>query len=774
MLPFIYYLLKVITCSIVLYAYYWFFLRNKVFHHYNRFYLLAVLVLSLTLPMLKFNIWQEKHAAETGVIKLLQVVDTTDQYMDVVLYSKVNHITKEQVALWVFVAVSLFFAMAFFRTLLKIRALKKNNPTQEYAGISLINTTDKSTPFSFLKNIFWNDAINMNTDNGGRILKHELAHVEQKHSHDKLFVNIILIFFWCNPVFWLLRKELNMIHEFTADKKAVEDGDTAAFAAMILQAAYPNHQLGLTNNFFYSPIKRRLAMLTKNNQKVSYISRLLVLPLAIIVFAAFTFKTQKAIITSTTKTLTVVLDAGHGGTDNGAYSVSTKKYEKDLNLELAKKIKQINTNSAINILLLRDNDIYQSPKEKAAMAAKMGADLFISIHANSGPGTEQSSESGLEVFVAKDNYANTAQSKLFASAIISTFKAGFGLPVADNPMQATAGVWVLQESTCPAVIIEAGYMNNKKDVAYLNSSDGQEKFANNVLTAIYQFAENINGRQNGTATVTVEETKGLHGKAKIFETPKNNPEFTDANGNKIVLEGNASLVRISPVDEVRQKDTFRIDASQKGFSPDGNIIFRNPNGKPEPLYVIDGSIVPKVDLSQLDPNTISEVNVLKSQSAVVKYGDAARNGVIEIITKDKKLPVTEYRKTPNTQVPDTISWATDMKKGEGTQKVFVKLEEEAAFPGGAEGWRTYLRANLNANMPVDEGWKPGKYVLIMKFIVNQDGTVSNVVAENHARSKTAEMCVNFIKNGPKWIPGKQNGYAVASYRKQPITFVISD
>jgi outer membrane biosynthesis protein TonB len=106
-------------------------------------------------------------------------------------------------------------------------------------------------------------------------------------------MNIVLIFFWCNPVFWIIRRELNMIHEFIADKKAVEDNDTGAFAAMILQATYPQQRFNITNNFFYSPLKRRLAMLTKNkNPKMNYLSRMLVLPLAALVFFAFTLKVK--------------------------------------------------------------------------------------------------------------------------------------------------------------------------------------------------------------------------------------------------------------------------------------------------------------------------------------------------------------------------------------------------------------------------------------------------------------------------------------------------
>ena len=77
-------------------------------------------------------------------------------------------------------------------------------------------------------------------------------------------------------------------------------------------------------------------------------------------------------------------------------------------------------------------------------------------------------------------------------------------------------------------------------------------------------------------------------------------------------------------------------------------------------------------------------------------------------------------------------------------------------------------------MPVDEGWKTGTYKVMVRFIVAKDGSVSEVTTENYATSKTAEMCVDIIKKGPKWIPGKQNDLVVTSYKKQPITFVVSE
>ncbi|HMI79604.1 MAG TPA: M56 family metallopeptidase, partial [Ferruginibacter sp.] len=294
MLPFSWYILKVIICSGILFGYYWLFLRNKIFHQYNRFYLLTALALSLSLPMLKIDFWQQYTPRQSQVIKALQVVSAGDDYMNnVMITANDNSWNMRQLYTIMYWAVSLVFLLVLIRTLFVIRSLLKKYPVQLIDKFSFVNTDDKSTPFSFLKYIFWNANIDMDTPTGKQIFKHEVAHIQEKHTYDKLLINITLIFFWCNPFFWLYRKELNMIHEFIADKKAVEDCDTAAFAEMILQATYPQHRFQLTNNFFYSPIKRRLLMLTKNNNpKISYGARLMVLPLAVLVFTAFSFKVK--------------------------------------------------------------------------------------------------------------------------------------------------------------------------------------------------------------------------------------------------------------------------------------------------------------------------------------------------------------------------------------------------------------------------------------------------------------------------------------------------
>jgi N-acetylmuramoyl-L-alanine amidase len=383
MITLAWYLLKVIICSGILCGYYFLALRNKAFHRWNRFYLLAAVVISLSAPIIKIDIFQNNSDKGT-VVQVLQTISYGDEV--VVAYSRNNgfQINTQNLAEGAYLLISVIFLFIFFVSIYKIKKLRKKYPLIKINDISFINTDAKGTPFSFFKSIFWNNAIDLHSKPGQQIFNHEIAHVKEKHSYDKIFMNLVLIFLWINPFFWLMQKELYMIHEFIADKEAVEDNDINALAEMILQSVYPGQNFSLTNKFFYSPIKRRILMLAKNkNPKVSYYSRLLVLPLAAVVFFAFTLKINSSNATNSYngKTITVVIDAGLGGDDNGAHSANGLK-EKNLTLSIAKKIAALNSNDHIQILLSRDNDQSISVRERVHFAKNHNADLFISIHVN--------------------------------------------------------------------------------------------------------------------------------------------------------------------------------------------------------------------------------------------------------------------------------------------------------------------------------------------------------------------------------------------------------
>ncbi len=107
-------------------------------------------------------------------------------------------------------------------------------------------------------------------------------------------------------------------------------------------------------------------------------------------------------------------------------------------------------------------------------------------------------------------------------------------------------------------------------------------------------------------------------------------------------------------------------------------------------------------------------------------------------------------------------------------KIFEKVEVEAAFRGGVAAWRKYLEKNLNPNVPVENGAPIGIYTIIAQFIVDKNGNISDVKTLTNFGYGMEQEVERILKKGPSWLPASQNDKAVKAYRKQPITFVIED
>jgi len=114
------------------------------------------------------------------------------------------------------------------------------------------------------------------------------------------------------------------------------------------------------------------------------------------------------------------------------------------------------------------------------------------------------------------------------------------------------------------------------------------------------------------------------------------------------------------------------------------------------------------------------------------------------------------------------------KKEEDYDKIFTVVQIPAEFPGGLPAWAKYLERNLNRDLPVENGAPPGKYTVVVSFIVEKDGSISDVVAENDPGYGTKNEAVRVITRGPKWKPAVQNGRNVIYRHKQSITFMVSE
>lgn len=263
-----------------MFLYYQLSLKDKTFHHYNRFYLLATMLVSIFLPLLKV----EDFTIEVSdrIYLLFEQVQS---------FKNQKNINNDHIYFRIIFSalglVSLLFIAKILTGIYKIEKLKSSFRKEQIKGINFYQTNLTDAPFSYFRNLFWKDSITLDSDVGRQILKHEMVHIEQKHSIDKIFAEVITAVFWFNPFFYLIKKEISLIHEYLADNKAVEKKDTKAFAQMLLTSHFSGTVLPAASPFLNSNLKKRLQMLQKPNTKFGYTRRILALPIVFTVAFAY-------------------------------------------------------------------------------------------------------------------------------------------------------------------------------------------------------------------------------------------------------------------------------------------------------------------------------------------------------------------------------------------------------------------------------------------------------------------------------------------------------
>jgi len=242
------FLFKSFACSALMLGYYWLFLRNRKMHGYNRAYLLSAVVLSIVIPFLHFE-WQVQSQQVPAAFKLLQVLPGNG-IVEKIAGQSSWLMYKDLIIIGIYSLVGLSIFAMLVAKILWIYRLKNKSEITAMHGFDFVHTQNDRAPFSFLNNIFWRDDIDMQSHSGKLILQHEIAHIRQRHTWDKLFLQLVVIVCWLNPCYWIIQKELSLVHEFLADENAIPDNDTEAFARMLLQTHYGNQFPDIVHPFF--------------------------------------------------------------------------------------------------------------------------------------------------------------------------------------------------------------------------------------------------------------------------------------------------------------------------------------------------------------------------------------------------------------------------------------------------------------------------------------------------------------------------------------------
>ena len=486
MVAFVLYLIKSIACSGILYSFYRVAYYNRRHHQWNRFFLVAIVFISLVLPFVEINIPVTSNEKQSTVVRLLDVVTTDKTEPDERSETFNDAFNTGSLVMIIYASVSFVLLFLLTKGLTRILRIYNTYPKEWLNNIQTVMTQEKDSPFSFLRIIFWNTRINHNSSVGKKIFEHEKVHVDQLHSIDRLFMNFVLVVFWCNPFFWLIKKEMIVVHEFIADQNSVKD-DPETLSQMVLISAFPDRNFGVTSRFFNSSIKRRLSMLTTfKSSKMGFLSKWMLIPVIFLLFAAFTFR-KTHVINGPASPFTVIIDAGHGGERSGAIAPDGTK-EKDLNLLIAKKIRDLNKDGNIKIVMTRENDIEPTLQERVAMANNVKADAFISIHIN----RDESGQSGFQFYMTRNSNEFASKSQILGSLLSQELKKIYKIDGDLRKGRPNQGIWVLDapEISYPSLMVECGNLMNNEDLAFVKSESNQEKIASQILKGIRLFAEN--------------------------------------------------------------------------------------------------------------------------------------------------------------------------------------------------------------------------------------------------------------------------------------------
>ncbi|MDQ3551319.1 MAG: energy transducer TonB [Bacteroidota bacterium] len=200
-----------------------------------------------------------------------------------------------------------------------------------------------------------------------------------------------------------------------------------------------------------------------------------------------------------------------------------------------------------------------------------------------------------------------------------------------------------------------------------------------------------------------------------------------------------------------------------------NIVEEEQKPEPPPPPPPKQEPPPKVEMTKFTPPKIVRDEEVKKEDIppeVAKLEATKIDVVSQEGIKDMGIatPVIDEGKAVVVAPVDNTNY----------DQTFTKVEVEAKFQGGEAAWRNYLTRNLNASAPIDNGANPGQYTVVVQFIVDKEGNISEVSSLTKHGYGMEDEAMRVIRRGPKWEPAIQNGRKVKAYRKQPITFVVTE
>jgi len=283
------FLIQVTVIFSVLYLLYILLLEKLTFHKLNRFVLLLLLPISISIPLSKHMVPSiASKIIEIPLLEHMNIEVITDKFQRIEEPFVASSFNYSYVFIAIYVLVFLLFCIRIISTARQLYALKNKSSIKQKDDDYQLISAHVPEIFSYFNWIFIpHDTFE---DYNSQIIAHEKVHIKLKHSWDVIATEIYIAFFWFNPLLYFYRKSLKSVHEFQADHGVLENGvKTSQYLQLLLQSLEipkPN----TFYNYFNQPIlEKRVQMLTKpTSNRFSKLKYMLFLPVCIFLISAFT------------------------------------------------------------------------------------------------------------------------------------------------------------------------------------------------------------------------------------------------------------------------------------------------------------------------------------------------------------------------------------------------------------------------------------------------------------------------------------------------------
>ena len=691
------YILKSSVCLVLFYLFFRLLLSKETFHRFNRMALLGVLFFSLLIPCIEVTTRHqvEVQQAVLSIEQLLLMAELEATPANVGAVQETPTISWVQIVLLVYLAGILFLVCRNIYSLICLFRLVHSGKHEKLEkGVTLVVHNQEIAPFSWMNYI----VISRKDleENGREILIHEMAHIHHRHLVDLLVADICIFFQWFNPGAWLLKQELQNIHEYEADETVINEGVNAKeYQLLLIKKAVGTRLYSMANSFNHSKLKKRITMMLKEKSNPwARLKYLYVLPLAAIAVTAFArpeisekmeeisavkVNDLAEIVQEKVLQDTVKVSKDEKKDALVVTGVKSKEEEEIVIFEVVEQMPEYPGGMSALQKYLSEKIAGSPMKGKAGGRVMVGftvaetgkikdvrvlqsdeaslnqeAERIVSEMPDWIPGKQRGRPVPVKYTVpirfGNIRFAENKQPLIFAD----------GKEISMDAMEkldpsTIESISVLKDSTSIKVYGKRG----ANGVILVNTQRGSKTKIQNKEISFSQKTTSTDAVPDFPVSGTVVDEQGRPKAGVSIIVPNtNHGTITDINGHfslKAMKDGNLwfSFIGYKPV-KASVSSTMNIRMEQEvvdlfpelsGSVKNGNTGFKVNNGVTvhgikgeEPLVIIDGKETMEKDaLSKLAPDHIKSISVLKDKSAQVVYGDKGKNGVIivEMLTDDE-------------------------------------------------------------------------------------------------------------------------------------------